>query len=172
MERDEVEGLLAYAGGLDVDAFLCDYEVQTALRALAARVGELKREQRAARVGVTRRAYGEGGSDDDTTDAATSVGGTDATSYVGTESGGARRRAPRRVVASGVGGGDGADGGAGHARGWDTTGPNARPRHERVIDDEALELADALLEANPQLRAVHTRVTLGKVLMERAARDA
>ena len=49
IEQGEVGDLLRFADGLDAEAFLEDYEVQIALRALATRVGELKRARRGGR---------------------------------------------------------------------------------------------------------------------------
>jgi len=167
-EMEETNELLDFANNLDFQEFLDDFEVQSAIKVMKKRVDEITAARKAADKETKRQQMAELGqrsppeprSDDDETISVTSF-----TSSAPSEVVRARRERRQRdmEILEGVGGQ--------HDQDWDSSAIGSKARADRMIDAEALELAEKVLEQNAELRQVHSKQSLAKLLRETASRE-
>jgi len=144
VEEEEADDLIRFAEGIDFDQYIHDFEFRQGLEVLQDRARSLKRDQDAFKDSLLREfeARDDEGSPD--LDAGTEAGCSDRTT--------SRRFGPASA--------------AGDRPDWDASTACSDDRH--AVDRDARAAADRILEANPQLRAVHSKGSVKK-LIERAS---
>lgn len=145
-EDEEAEDLIRFAEGLDFDKYISDAEFRECLHVVRDRAGKLQKEQDAFKDNLLREFNGADNEDD-----------YEDGSYADMQSEDAPiSQARRRPPSDGRGGGD-------DRPDWDasTCGDDRR-------SDGGRSAADRILEANPQLKAVHSKASAQR-LIERAS---
>lgn len=142
-EDEEAEDLIRFAEGADFNAYMCDLEFRQGLEVLQDRAKRLQREQDAFKDSLLRE-FNEGEDGE-----AASSAGDGARSEAGAGRYHGRRPAADAAQAD-----------------WDasTACGDERP----AVDREAKAAAERIFEANPQLRGVHSKESMKRVV-ERAS---
>lgn len=160
-EEEEAKDLINFAEGLDFDRYIGDFEFRECLQAVTDRANKLQREQDAFKDDLLRQ-FNEG---DDEDAGASARGGSPRGSQFGEGLGGvsvlssedatgAGRR--RRVQLP-----------SGETRpDWDTSTAYGEDRPPNV-DGHTKAAADVVLETNPQLRGIHSKTSMQRIV-ERA----
>lgn len=151
-EEQEDDDLLRFAEEIDFDNYIDDLQFRQCLSAVADRAKKLQREQDAFKDSILNEFNGQDGDEEDDyyDDRSTSVG----------EDGGAGKVGSRRR------GGGGSDG----RPDWD--GSTACGDEAPITADRNMrDAAERLMEANPQLKAVHSKGSMQR-LVEKAASEA
>lgn len=154
-EEEEADSLINFAEGLNFDKFVGDLEFRTALEALKDRTGKLQKEQDAFKRSLVAE-FNSKLEDDD--EVATSAGsdkledGIEGRSVLGdavSEYSAASSRRPRRERINADGRPD-----------WDGSTCGDRPE----VDHAAKEVVEAILESAPQIRAIHSKESVQRIL--------
>eukprot|EP01010_Urceolus_cornutus_P003122 NODE_422_length_1684_cov_265.817737_g329_i0.p1 GENE.NODE_422_length_1684_cov_265.817737_g329_i0~~NODE_422_length_1684_cov_265.817737_g329_i0.p1 ORF type:complete len:468 (+),score=120.75 NODE_422_length_1684_cov_265.817737_g329_i0:106-1509(+) len=142
-ELDETNDLIEFAASLDYKNYMDDYEIREALSIMRERVDELREEEKHERTRVGKLYSG---------------GDDDAVSVMSSAS--------KLAVRKNANIND--DRNAQLERDWDNVSrySNLSERKRQVIGDEAMVLAEKILQSSDGLRAVHSKQSLGKVLEE------
>jgi len=152
-EFDEARELMDFAAELDYDAFVKDFEVQEALAIMRDRVKEIA-EEKGIDLEEARRARR---ADDD--DDAASVTTTSTVARARAAGGGAKAVRARRAA------GDDDASEAGDRPAWnDSTSTTIR----KALAGDALKLAERVLQTSDQLRKVHSKMSMAKLLEDAA----
>jgi len=159
-EESEADDLINFAENLDFDKFVGDLEFRQGLDALKDRAGKLKREQDSFKDELL--ANFNTSVDDEDYEASTNAGsledGIDGQSLLGSEYSVASSRRVRKERH-----GDGDDG-------WDnsTNAGDDRP----VVDRDVSEMAEVVLQTAPQIRAVHSKASVEKLIQKAKQKKA
>lgn len=164
MTRDEKEGfddleaeeLIKFAEGLDFDQYIDDLEFRQQLQAVRGRAQNLQREQDAFKNDLLREFNTQDEEGCDGSDAGSSV--LDDSVSVSGSAAGARRGRRKRL--------DGVDE---NKPEWD--GSTACGDDRSSVDRDAQSQADRIMEANPQMKTVHSKGSVQR-LIEKAQAGA
>lgn len=151
------DDLLAFAGGLDYDKFITDYEVKEALFVMKDRVLEIAKANNWTAEDLQFAATQEDAEDD----LQSTVAGSDVlpSTVPRPAAGGSPAAAPseaRHAIPCGV---------AAHDKDWDS-GTGKGRMLKRAISKDALALADRLLATSPSMQRVYTKQSLARVLQK------
>mmetsp|Transcript_11603 Transcript_11603/g.32693 ORF Transcript_11603/g.32693 Transcript_11603/m.32693 type:complete len:341 (+) Transcript_11603:79-1101(+) len=149
VEDEEADDLIRFAEGVDFDEYINDLEFRQGLEALKDRAKKIQREQDAFKDSILREFNG---SEDDADEARSASAYDDART-----DGGADRPTGRRP---------GQDSAPRGRPDWDAS--TAAGDDGPALDRESQAAADRVLQANPQLRGVHSKGSVRK-LIERAS---
>lgn len=153
-EEEEADDLINFVENLDFDKFVGDLEFRQALGALKDRTGKLKKEQDAFKDELLAN-FNASYDDDEASTAAGSAkleDGVDGQSVFGdlkSEYSVASSRRSRKEGRENV------------QKDWDNS-TNAEDRP--AVDQEVKEMAEAVLEANPKFRAIHSGASVQKII--------
>lgn len=154
-EEEEADDLINFVENLDFDKFVGDLEFRQALGALKDRTGKLKKEQDAFKDELLANFNASYDDDDEASTAAGSAkleDGVDGQSVFGdlkSEYSVASSRRSRKEGRENV------------QKDWDNS-TNAEDRP--AVDQEVKEMAEAVLEANPKFRAIHSGASVQKII--------
>jgi len=149
-EDEEADDLIRFAENIDFDRYITDLEFRQGLQAVRDRAKRLQREQDAFKDSILRE-FNAPASDEEEEGRSTSADGE---FKLGD---GASRAFARKSAKDGPG--DRPD--------WDAS---TACGEERLPDRQAMAAADRVLEANPQLRAVHSKGSIQR-LIDRASQQ-
>lgn len=154
-EFDEARDLMDFAAELDFDAFVKDFEVQEALAIMRDRVKEIA-EEKGIDIDEARRQRAEAADDDD--DDAASVITTSTVARARAAGGGAKAVKARRAAEAD---GEGDD----NKPAWnDSTSTTIR----KALQGDAMKLAEKVLQSSDQLRKVHSKASMARLLEDAA----
>lgn len=164
-DEGEEERLLAFAKGLDYDKFITDYAVAEALQVMRDRVEEIAKKHHWSKEDIMRAAEEDR---DDDEEGKGEIDMDEENLYCAqrnwmekrdravTPNGSVSLREPRPA----------ADGGyAAHDQDWDSSSFRGRILR-RAISQDALTLADRILQNSPSMQKVYTRQSLARVLQK------
>lgn len=161
-EEGEADQLIDFAENLDYDRYVGDFEFRQALDALKDRTGKLQKEQDAFKEALLRdfnaRPSGEDASAGNSPRRLED--GLDGVSVLGSEysAGACRRSRSQDEHARGAGRDD-----------WDSSTSCAEERP--VVDRGLKQAAEHVLDSNPQLRAVHSKGSMQRVIERQRERQ-
>lgn len=147
-EDDETQDLLDFAKKLDYDKFITDYTIAEALNVMRDRVEEIAKANNWTAEDIQRAAE-----DDDEDDLRSAVSPDQYQQHIQR---GAAPPAARKAAPGGA---------AAHDQEWDTSTSRGQLL-KRAISQDALALADRILENTPSMLKVHTRFSLARVLQK------
>lgn len=142
-EEEEADDLINFVENLDFDKFVGDLEFRQALGALKDRTGKLKKEQDAFKDELLANFNASYDDDEDGVDGQSVFG--DLKSEYSVASSRRSRKEGRENV----------------QKDWDNS-TNAEDRP--AVDQEVKEMAEAVLEANPKFRAIHSGASVQKII--------
>jgi len=148
-EEQETADLIRFAEDCDFDRYISDLEFRQNLQVIKDRAKKLQKEQDAFKESILQEFNAQAGDDDLAAEANEDVLSAANEDVAGSENGRARRY---------VGGG----GGLGSRPDWD--GSTAGGDEGREENREARSAAERLLEANPRLKAVHSKGSVQKLV--------
>lgn len=168
-EEEEADDLINFAQNLDYDKFIGNLEFKQGVAALKDRAGKLQKEQDAFKDALVKEFNWTAMEDDEATTSAGSPrslkqleDGVDGMSLFGSdacrsESSEARRerRAEERVE---------------RARDWDNS--SCGDAEQRVARRDAQDVAERVLESNSQIRAVHSKESVARIIEKAKSRAA
>jgi len=162
-EEEEGDDLIDFAEGLDYDKFIGDLEFKQGLEALRDRAGKLSKEQNSFKDALIQD-FNASNPDDDDEDQSTAVGepledGVEGQSLLGDRSEysvGTSRRSAERFNENGQ-------------PEWDSS--TACGDERAAMSREAQAAAEMVLECNPQMRQIHSKESVQKII-ERAQKTA
>jgi len=160
-DEQEAADLISFAEGLDYDKFVSDLEFRKQLQVVKDRAHKLQREQDAFKDSILKEFNDDQGEDYEGSDAGGSrLSGVDGASLFGEdelEAGAADRRRRRRRE----------DGQDPDRVDWDAS---TTCSESRQADREVKSFADQVFENNPQMKGVHSKDSMQK-LIEKARSD-
>mmetsp|Transcript_42592 Transcript_42592/g.97697 ORF Transcript_42592/g.97697 Transcript_42592/m.97697 type:complete len:386 (+) Transcript_42592:116-1273(+) len=166
-EEGEADDLISFAENLDFDKYIGDCEFRSGLGALKDRAGRVQKEQDAFKDALVRDIEEKACADDE--ERSTSAGsprskleegdGIDGVSIFGSDYSaavGSKSRADERVQADG-------------RPEWDTS-TSCGDEQRAAVDATVKAAAERVLDSNPQLKQIHSKESMQKIV-EKAARE-